>query len=666
MAPSKSKRRRAAPQTSESPWDRESAEALTQAYEESEAEWRETRAARRPPHDRGRAPPADQGGNVGGAWLESRLVDIADRLQRSIAGIDPDKSASALGTRIEELEQRLAVAFEDVARRLEGHNLEKIEAQISGLNAHLEHTRGHIERIDAIDTRLRELAERFDEHRHLPEATRLSDEAIEALIQSAADRAANRVVQSLPPAAPGIDPQRLDALEGLMREQIAERQQTEAMTSSVLRTIEDSLGRILDRVDGLQPAFDAPSASRERYEGSSPLDPLLEAYAQGARALGQVTPASLLDATDYTTGGSHTGSATPDRSVQPSWTDPLVADTAVRDELPPALNPDKPQATAEAADDEPKGPAAAARKAKPFGSSGRLSGLLLMLATTGLFGAGYLAVDFFLVQSKITVTQDRPPHQSVPETTASIARATSAGASDRDVVAASPDEGIASYDGAKPSDTPGTLPEGLSTTDIGQAAAGGDPIAQFEVATRFAEGRGLAPSQAQALAWFQRAAMHGFAPAQFRLAHLLERGVGTGTDMERAKVWYRRAAEQGHVKAMHNLAVLLARRDGNAPDYATAATWFREAAERGLTDSQYNFGVLCEMGLGVPKSLPEAYKWLALAVRGGDQEATGRLQQIKTRLTPGEIAAAERQVADWRPRIAPITPGPEDVQQVGG
>ena len=153
MAPSKSKRRRAAPQTSESPWDRESAEALTQAYEESEAEWRETRAARRPPHDRGRAPPADQG-NVGGAWLESRLVDIADRLQRSIAGIDPDKSASALGTRIEELEQRLAVAFEDVARRLEGHNLEKIEAQISGLNAHLEHTRGHIERIDAIDTRL--------------------------------------------------------------------------------------------------------------------------------------------------------------------------------------------------------------------------------------------------------------------------------------------------------------------------------------------------------------------------------------------------------------------------------------------------------------------------------------------------------------------------------
>jgi localization factor PodJL len=161
--------------------------------------------------------------------------------------------------------------------------------------------------------------------------------------------------------------------------------------------------------------------------------------------------------------------------------------------------------------------------------------------------------------------------------------------------------------------------------------------------------------------------MHGFAPAQFRLAHMLDRGTGTAVDVERAKVWYRRAAEQGHVNAMHNLAVLLARRDGGTPDYATAATWFREAAERGLTDSQYNLGVLCEMGLGVPKNLPEAYKWLALAARGGDTEATNRVQQIKTRLGAGDIATADRQVADWRPRTTPMAPAlAADEADVGG
>jgi TPR repeat protein len=663
MASSKSKRRRrpAEPQAGENPWDREAAEALTRAYEESEAEWRESRSSRRPPHDRGRPTAAKHGASTGSAGLESRLVEIADRLQRSIAGIDPDKSAGALGSRIEELEQRLSSAFEDVARRLDGQNLEKIEAQISGLNAHLEHTRGQIERIDAIDTRLRALAERIDEHRRLPEASRLSDEAIEVLIQSAADRAADRVVQSLPPQAPGIDPERLDALETLMREQIAERRQTEEMTSSVLRTIEDALGRILDRVDILEPAV-GPSG-RERHEGSSPLDPLLEAYAQGARALGQVTPASLLDADDYSTGGSRTGSSIPDRSVEPNWSDP--ADTPAHEEPRPAPAPGKPQASPEHSDDEPKGPAASARtRGKPFSASGRLSGLLLMLVLAGLVGAGYLAVDFFLAQSKITVTQSQAVRPSPPETTSSIARATPV---DRDTVAASPDERLVSYDGAKPSDTPGTLPEGLGTTDLGVAAGGGNPVAQFEVASRFAEGRGLAQSYPQALAWFQRAAMHGFAPAQFRLAHMLDRGTGTAVDIERAKVWYRRAAEQGHVNAMHNLAVLLARRDGGTPDYATAATWFREAAERGLTDSQYNLGVLCEMGLGVPKNLPEAYKWLALAARGGDTEATNRVQQIKTRLGAGDIATADRQVADWRPRTTPMAPAlAADEADVGG
>jgi len=670
MASSRSKRRRAAaPQSSEGPWDQKTAEALTRAYEESEAEWRESRSARRPPHDRGRAPAAaGPGGSVGGAWLESRLSDIADRLQRSIAGIDPDKSVGALGIRMEELERRLAVAFEDVARRLDGHNLEKVEAQISGLNTHLEQTRGQLERIDAIDHRLRDLAERFDELRRQPETARLSDQAIEALIQSAADRAADRVVQSLPPAASGIDPQRLDALEQLMRDQLTERRQTEEMTNSVLRTIEDTLGSILDRVDRLDPGLasmlPATRGAGEGYQGTSPLDPLLEAYAQGARALGQVTPASLLDAADYTTGAPRTGSAAPDRSVGPNWEDDVVADPRAGERRAPSALV-RPQAADIPAGDEPVRPTARA-KTKPSTPSGRLSGLLLMLAVTGLFGAGYLAGDYLLAQSNITVTQDRTIGQPGPETTSSIARALPAVASERDLIAAAQDSLVA-YDGAKPSDTPGTLPEGLSTTSLGQAAAGGNAAAQFEVASRFADGRGLGQSHAQAFAWYQRAAMRGFAPAQFRLATLLERGAGAEVDVERAKVWYRRAAEQGHVNAMHNLAVLTARRDGDGPDYATAAAWFREAAERGLTDSQYNLALLCELGLGTQKSLPEAYKWLALAAHGGDKQAAVRLQQIKPRLAPGELAAAEQQIAGWRARTAPIDAGPgTDDVQVGG
>ena len=183
------------------------------------------------------------------------------------------------------------------------------------------------------------------------------------------------------------------------------------------------------------------------------------------------------------------------------------------------------------------------------------------------------------------------------------------------------------------------------------AAQRGDPGAEFEVAARLAEGKGVKQDFKLAMTWFQRAANHGLAPAQYRLATLYERGLsGSKPDLQRARVWYKRAADQGNVKAMHNLAVLSAGRESGKPDYATAAQWFTEAAERGLPDSQFNLGVLYENGLGVAQDGQQAYKWFALAVRGGDKEAAKRRDQMATKLDPAAFAAAEQLVASWQAR----------------
>jgi localization factor PodJL len=182
------------------------------------------------------------------------------------------------------------------------------------------------------------------------------------------------------------------------------------------------------------------------------------------------------------------------------------------------------------------------------------------------------------------------------------------------------------------------------------AAQQGDPAAQFEVAARFAEAKGVKQDFEQAHLWYQRAAQRGFIPAQYRLATLIERGLGTTADLTRAKAWYRRAADQGNIRAMHNLAVLSTTETPDAPDYATAAKWFQQAAERGLADSQYNLAVLHDNGLGVGKDPMQAYLWYALAARAGDKEAAKRRDQIFTSLTPGQTRDAERMVANWRPR----------------
>ena len=184
------------------------------------------------------------------------------------------------------------------------------------------------------------------------------------------------------------------------------------------------------------------------------------------------------------------------------------------------------------------------------------------------------------------------------------------------------------------------------------AAAQGDVSAQFEVASRLAEGKGTDQDLIEAAQWYQRAAAKGFPLAQFRLGTLYERGMGVKADPQRAQVWYERAAVQGNVKAMHNLAVLLASRSPK-PDYKSAARWFTAAADYGLGDSQFNLAVLYENGMGVEKDQQQAYKWLVLAAKSGDKDAAARRDSLKAKLSSGDAAAAERAAKAWQAKAMP-------------
>jgi localization factor PodJL len=197
----------------------------------------------------------------------------------------------------------------------------------------------------------------------------------------------------------------------------------------------------------------------------------------------------------------------------------------------------------------------------------------------------------------------------------------------------------------------GMPPAQIGPNSLRLAAAKGDPSAEFEVASRYAQGKGVAKDFAKAAEWYGRAASKGFAPAQYRLGGLHERGIGVPADLARARAWYRRAAELGNVKAMHNLAVMHTQRNGAAePEYTTAAHWFAEAAERGLADSQFNLAILYDNGMGVAKSPAEAWKWFALAAGQGDGEAGKRREAIGQRMQPAELAALRNTVAGWRPK----------------
>jgi len=203
--------------------------------------------------------------------------------------------------------------------------------------------------------------------------------------------------------------------------------------------------------------------------------------------------------------------------------------------------------------------------------------------------------------------------------------------------------------GDLPSDS---LPASISPA-LRIAAAANDPAAEYELGSRYAEGRGVPQNLQEAGRWFERAANAGFAPAQFRLASLNEKGEGRKKDVQTARRLYLAAADKGHAKAMHNLAVLHAEGIDGKPDYKAAAEWFGKAAAYGVTDSQYNLAVLYARGIGVGANLAESYKWFALAAANGDSDAAKKRDEVAARLDRQALMAAKLSAQTFIPEREP-------------
>lgn len=200
---------------------------------------------------------------------------------------------------------------------------------------------------------------------------------------------------------------------------------------------------------------------------------------------------------------------------------------------------------------------------------------------------------------------------------------------------------------------PETLPPGLATKPLLAGVAAKSPAAAYEIAMRYAEGRGVPADLAAAVPWFLRAAELGLAPAQFRLGSLYEKGQGVKKDIGEARRWYQAAADRGNANAMHNIAVLYAEGFDGKPDFATAAQWFIKAARYGVADSQYNLAILYVRGIGLEQNLAEAYKWFAIAAQKGDKDAAKKRDDLAQRLDQQSLTAARLAAQTFVPLVAP-------------
>ena len=115
------------------------------------------------------------------------------------------------------------------------------------------------------------------------------------------------------------------------------------------------------------------------------------------------------------------------------------------------------------------------------------------------------------------------------------------------------------------------------------AAKGGDPEAQFSMATKYEEGHGVAKDESEAVKWFELAAKQGHARAQCRIGFCYLYGnLGVSKDEAIAAHYMRDAANQGEPLAQGTLGYLCERGIGVTQDIAEADRLYRLSADKGV------------------------------------------------------------------------------------
>jgi TPR repeat protein len=139
--------------------------------------------------------------------------------------------------------------------------------------------------------------------------------------------------------------------------------------------------------------------------------------------------------------------------------------------------------------------------------------------------------------------------------------------------------------------------------------------------------------------------------AQYYLGLMHSNGQGVPQDYAEALKWFRRAADRGNIDAQINLGIKYALGwEGVPKNYAESAKWHRLAADRGNHWAQYILGLVYASGVGVPQDYALAYMWFNVSAAQGHPDAARDRDNIAKRMTPAQIADAQKLAREWQPK----------------
>ena len=101
----------------------------------------------------------------------------------------------------------------------------------------------------------------------------------------------------------------------------------------------------------------------------------------------------------------------------------------------------------------------------------------------------------------------------------------------------------------------------------------------------------------------------------------LEGFLGHEQDAQEAVKWFTKSAVQGYAPAQCSLGGCYYRGDGVTRNYANAAKWFKASAKQGSETAQYMVGLLYYLGEGVPQNSEKAFRCFKMSAIQGYADA---------------------------------------------
>jgi localization factor PodJL len=239
---------------------------------------------REPDH---RVPPA--GANGQGSFdepgdLDMRVLEMAQRLEKSIDTAMPTAAIQALSTRLDELGSQLSQTLEQAPTR---EALDRVERQLSDIGQQVRSAEQQLGRIAGIESHLIKLIERLDEGASAP-APQMDPARFEEIADKAATKAARLVAAE---ARQGTD--RIDAMQRELNSLDGKNRERSDRLVSTLEAVHESLRQLALQVErgsaDLQRKPRAPFLEQPR-QTQAKVTPAKAAPAKAAPA--QATPAA--------------------------------------------------------------------------------------------------------------------------------------------------------------------------------------------------------------------------------------------------------------------------------------------------------------------------------------------------------------------------------------